>query len=230
MILNFFMGTEMTITNTRKNKIYNWINDMTQVEELQSQVSEVLSYVSNTNLALFYNVIPDEKTKPYGKSNFTVDLQHIGYTFVRSIWNCYDPLTNNPYEDASYLIASPTGFIYDEFLDDMIGLACKYNLEPFVIWNHEHNFSKVYTKSNLDNSYVIKIYRDYLEANEVMGLMKFTGASYRSLARSSIIDPAWGPKTRVYCTDHNRNDVFGMYPNKPKYDTPLNWEPTPWMP
>ena len=195
-----------------------------EIDNLSSRVSQILGYHSTTNLALFYNTIPDENCLPYGKSTFTIDLQHIGYTFVRSILSDAEDASK---EIASYFIGSPAGFTYQEFRTDMINLAEKYNVNSFVVVSKKSDLPRIFKRD--DRGVYDLIDRiEPLDTNQIVNLMLSVKSTSTYNLRTSLIDPAWGPKTRVYRTDHNRNDVFGMYPDKPYYDTPLNWEPTPW--
>lgn len=182
-------------------------------------LSKALDRINNTDIALIPNAVPDNNSF-YGKSSLTADLQYIGYDFVRTIWS------NDTTEDASYLVIRPSGFRQEAFLEDIAKLCLKYNVDSFVIWDHDTMSSEIYDLNEVDKIFHRTNQIGLIDSDGVYNLMNKT--ENKLLVRSDFIKSPWGPHTKIYRINHSRDIVFGKFPNEGKYPALGDWEPAPW--
>ena len=196
------------------------VNEATN--HLVELINEVFDEFNYTDFAVLTNVEPSEDPllQRYEKASLSADLQYIGYDVIRVIHG-----DDNGSEDASYLVIKPTYYHPDDFIEDVARIAIKYRIDSFDISDHNDGSLTEYDFDQNDGIFKRSDVHYYYNIDDIVDLLS---NSDKNLIRSTKVKSVWTQDTKCYRINHSRDDVFDRWGHKPEYDTPLNWEPTPW--
>lgn len=124
---------------------------MTKVSE--SSLNRVLSHLRDRDIAMITAFRTDPSLSYSNTENrernreLETDLNLLGYngyTKITGYWNETPEIKGSePVKEESYLVLN-LGSSYTEFVEDMIGLAAKYDQQGVMIWDHDKSVANVY--------------------------------------------------------------------------------------
>nr|CAI9751355.1 hypothetical protein DGKKSRWO_DGKKSRWO_CDS_0074 [uncultured phage]CAI9752241.1 hypothetical protein CVNMHQAP_CVNMHQAP_CDS_0074 [uncultured phage] len=124
---------------------------MTQISE--SSLNRVLSHLNDRDVAMItafrtdpslgYSNTENIKRNKELESDLRL-LGYTGYTKITGYWDETPDVENSePTKEESYLVLN-TGSSSEEFVDDLVGLANKYDQQGVMIWDHNNKVASVY--------------------------------------------------------------------------------------
>ena len=122
----------------------------------EANVNRVLSHVKDKDIAMITAFRTDPKLNRSLKDNRAKNkelesdlnlLGYKGYIKVVGYWNeTPEDSESSPTSEETFLVLNVGNKSFDDFVEDMVDLAAKYNQQGVMVWNHKENKAKIYNK------------------------------------------------------------------------------------
>lgn len=127
---------------------------MKNIKIFESSINRILSHTKDKDIAMITAFRTDPKIGRSLTENrienkkLESDLNLLGYKgYIKVVgyWNETPEVQDaTPVAEETFLVLNVGNSSFDDFVEDMVGLAAKYNQQGIIVWNHKENIAKLF--------------------------------------------------------------------------------------